>query len=246
MFRGAGGENVMEISGEDADDDDEGGMDEYEGWDDDIDLEAEAAEAEAEANDPDAEVGRGVGGVAFTRRDLMELIEKDLVESFVKGNGRGGQKVNKTNSCVQLLHKPAATRVGVNPSRDFQANRSVRWRPSAAWLNSTRDPASFRKRARTMMHQRLDELLLGAQSRTAMKTAKERKKKDTKRRKRAKKFAVVESESQSEAATQEAEEVGKEGLADPPQAHEPLIHLSPTTLRSANAPRSLIDKSRRR
>jgi len=75
MFRGAGGENVMEISGEDADDDDEGGMDEYEGWDDDIDLEAEAAEAEAEANDPDAEVGRGVGGVAFTRRDLMELNE---------------------------------------------------------------------------------------------------------------------------------------------------------------------------
>jgi len=223
MFRGVGGENVMEISGEDADDDDDGG--EYEDWDDDIDLEAEAAEAEAEANDPDAEVGRGVGGVAFTRRDLMELNEKDLVESFVKGSGRGGQKVNKTNSCVQLLHKPTGTRVRCQFSRDLQANR---------------------KRARTIMRQRLEELLLGAQSRTAMKAAKERKKKDRKRRKRAKKFADVESESQSEAATQVTEGVGQERLAAPPQPHQPLIHLSPTTLRSANAPRSLNHQSRRR
>jgi len=34
------------------------------------------------------------------------LNESDLEEKFVRGSGPGGQKINKTSSCVQLKHVP--------------------------------------------------------------------------------------------------------------------------------------------
>ena len=39
------------------------------------------------------------------------LREEELEENFVKGWGKGGQKVNKTSNCVELKHKP--TGIGV-------------------------------------------------------------------------------------------------------------------------------------
>lgn len=40
------------------------------------------------------------------RREMAELgIDEDaLEEHFIRGSGRGGQKVNKTSSCVQLIY----------------------------------------------------------------------------------------------------------------------------------------------
>jgi protein subunit release factor B len=37
---------------------------------------------------------------------VPKLKEEELDEQFIKGSGPGGQAVNKTNSCVMLLHKP--------------------------------------------------------------------------------------------------------------------------------------------
>lgn len=34
------------------------------------------------------------------------LVESDLEEKFVRGNGPGGQAVAKTSNCVVLQHKP--------------------------------------------------------------------------------------------------------------------------------------------
>lgn len=43
----------------------------------------------------------------------IELNEDDLEENFVKGWGKGGQKVNKTSNCVELKHKPSGIVVKV-------------------------------------------------------------------------------------------------------------------------------------
>ena len=42
------------------------------------------------------------------------LREDELEESFVKGWGKGGQKVNKTSNCVELKHIPTGIAVKVN------------------------------------------------------------------------------------------------------------------------------------
>ena len=35
----------------------------------------------------------------------LGINEENLIENFIKGSGKGGQKVNKTSSCVQLKYK---------------------------------------------------------------------------------------------------------------------------------------------
>ena len=37
-----------------------------------------------------------------SRMALAELADADIEETFVRGSGSGGQKINKTSSCVQL------------------------------------------------------------------------------------------------------------------------------------------------
>lgn len=44
------------------------------------------------------------------------LLESDLEERFVKGFGKGGQKVNKTSNCVELKHLPTGITVKVKLS----------------------------------------------------------------------------------------------------------------------------------
>ncbi|RKP13743.1 peptide chain release factor class I/class II, partial [Piptocephalis cylindrospora] len=51
------------------------------------------------------------------------VLEKDLEERFVRGSGNGGQKVNKTSNCVDLLHIPSNTRIKCHKHRSLQANR---------------------------------------------------------------------------------------------------------------------------
>lgn len=36
----------------------------------------------------------------------LKIYYNDIDESFVRGSGAGGQKINKTSSCVILFHKP--------------------------------------------------------------------------------------------------------------------------------------------
>ena len=57
--------------------------------------------------------------------DLNELGIKqaDLIEQFTKGSGKGGQKVNKTTSCVQLKHSPTGIIVKCSKSRSREINR---------------------------------------------------------------------------------------------------------------------------
>jgi protein subunit release factor B len=53
----------------------------------------------------------------------LGLREADLSESFVLGSGKGGQKINKTASCVQLRHADSGIEVRCQRSRSRAVNR---------------------------------------------------------------------------------------------------------------------------
>lgn len=49
--------------------------------------------------------------------------ESDIVEKFVRGGGKGGQKINKTSSCVFLKHVPTGIEVKCQKHRELFRNR---------------------------------------------------------------------------------------------------------------------------
>ena len=57
------------------------------------------------------------------RMAALDIREADLVENFIKGSGAGGQKVNKTSSCVYLLHKPSGIEIKCQRERSQAMNR---------------------------------------------------------------------------------------------------------------------------
>jgi len=57
---------------------------------------------------------------------LMErlgILEQDLDEHFIRGSGSGGQKINKTSSCVQLIHHPSGIEIRCQKTRSQADNR---------------------------------------------------------------------------------------------------------------------------
>jgi peptide chain release factor len=62
-------------------------------------------------------------GALVLRMEQLGIREDDIVESFIRGSGSGGQKVNKTSSCVQLLHKPTGIEVKCQRERSQAMNR---------------------------------------------------------------------------------------------------------------------------
>lgn len=55
-------------------------------------------------------------------RDLNLRVE-DISEKMVTGGGKGGQKINKTASCVMLKHQPTAVTVRCQKHREQSKNR---------------------------------------------------------------------------------------------------------------------------
>jgi protein subunit release factor B len=58
-----------------------------------------------------------------TRMVKLQIQEADLEEHFIRGSGSGGQKINKTSSCVQLLHRPSRTEIRCQKTRSQADNR---------------------------------------------------------------------------------------------------------------------------
>jgi protein subunit release factor B len=83
-------------------------------------------------------------------------LETDLLETFKKGGGPGGQKINKTCSAVQLLHIPTGIRVETQRFRGLAENR---------------------KEARKLLLERLDQVENGSLSRKAKEIQKVQKRK---------------------------------------------------------------------
>lgn len=63
------------------------------------------------------------GDALLLRMEQLGIRESDLVETFIRGSGSGGQKVNKTSSCVQLLHKPTGIEIKCQRERSQAMNR---------------------------------------------------------------------------------------------------------------------------
>lgn len=57
------------------------------------------------------------------RMRALGIRDADLEEKFVRGSGKGGQKVNKTNNCVCLTHLPSGIVVKCHREREREINR---------------------------------------------------------------------------------------------------------------------------
>src|SRR5438132_2468442 len=59
------------------------------------------------------------------RMIALGVNEGDIEESFVRSGGHGGQNVNKTATCVMLLHRPTGLQVKCQTTRQQGLNRFV-------------------------------------------------------------------------------------------------------------------------
>ena len=57
------------------------------------------------------------------RMTALDVRETDIEESFVRSGGHGGQNVNKTSTCVMLLHRPTGLQVKCQATRQQGLNR---------------------------------------------------------------------------------------------------------------------------
>jgi protein subunit release factor B len=66
-------------------------------------------------------------GKTSIARDMARLgiREEDLVESFARSGGPGGQNVNKVSTAVTLRHAPSGISVTVQDSRSQAQNRTL-------------------------------------------------------------------------------------------------------------------------
>jgi protein subunit release factor B len=73
------------------------------------------------------------------RMTSLGITESDLLEKFVRGSGAGGQKINKTSSCVFLKHLPSGVCIKCQMDRSRELNRFLARRELCEQLESIRD-----------------------------------------------------------------------------------------------------------
>jgi protein subunit release factor B len=106
----------------------------------------------------------------------LGIREEDLIEKFIHGSGSGGQKINKTSSCVYLKHEPTGQEVKCQRERSRELNRYL---------------------ARKELCDRIDQIQNGAISRRQQEIEKIRRQKRQKSRKQ-KQRMVADKRKQSE------------------------------------------------
>lgn len=110
------------------------------------------------------------------RMDSLQISEEDLLEKFIKGSGSGGQKINKTSSCVYLFHENSGIEIKCQKTRSQALNRYY---------------------ARLLLCETLEERILGEKSKKEMEREKIRRQK-RKRSKRAQEKILKEKKINSE------------------------------------------------
>ena len=86
----------------------------------------------------------------------MKIEPVDIVESFVRGGGAGGQKINKTSSAVLVKHLPTGLEVKCQNHREQSRNRISAYK---------------------LLIDKIEDKVLGAKSERAMRVFKLRKQK---------------------------------------------------------------------
>src|ERR1044071_2737024 len=59
------------------------------------------------------------------RMAALGVGEAEIEETFVRSGGHGGQNVNKTSTCVMLLHRPTGVQVKCQATRQQGLNRFI-------------------------------------------------------------------------------------------------------------------------
>ena len=78
--------------------------------------------------------------------------EETLLEKFIQGGGSGGQKINKTASCVYLKHIPSGIEVKCQQQRSRELNRFLARRELCERLEEIRDG---KKSAKQQAHEKI-------------------------------------------------------------------------------------------
>jgi len=60
-----------------------------------------------------------------TRMHELGILESDFRENFIRSSGKGGQHVNKTSTCVHLVHIPTGLEVKCMRERSQSVNRFI-------------------------------------------------------------------------------------------------------------------------
>ena len=107
------------------------------------------------------------------RMARLGIGEDDLLEKFVLGSGSGGQKLNKTASCVSLRHVPTGIALKCQRSRSRAINRFM---------------------ARRELCERIEEMKLGIMSKR--KQAREKIRRQKRRRSRRARDRMLDKKSQ--------------------------------------------------
>jgi protein subunit release factor B len=107
---------------------------------------------------------------------MMKISPDDISEYFIRGGGKGGQKINKTSSCVLLRHKPTGIEVRCQKYREQSKNRISAYK---------------------LLVLKIEEAVLGEESERAKKIFKIRKQKQ-KRSKKAKEKILEEKKRRAE------------------------------------------------
>jgi protein subunit release factor B len=110
------------------------------------------------------------------RMQALGVREQDIEEQFVRSSGAGGQKVNKTSSCVVLHHRPTGIRVKCQQERSQSLNRFL---------------------ARRILLDKIEAQLRGAESAEQQEIAKIRRQKK-RRSRRAKQKMLADKRRQAE------------------------------------------------
>lgn len=59
------------------------------------------------------------------RMNELDVTEADFQENFIRSSGSGGQHVNKSATCVHLLHQPTGLEVKCMRERSQSVNRFI-------------------------------------------------------------------------------------------------------------------------
>jgi protein subunit release factor B len=110
------------------------------------------------------------------KMEKFGIREGDLVEKFIRSQGKGGQNVNKVETCVYLKHLPTGIQVKCQRERSQSINRFL---------------------ARRILADKIEALILGKESEAEQRAEKVRRQK-RKRSKRAKAKMLADKRKRAE------------------------------------------------